>query len=180
MSDDFDSSSTLSDGQARVAQIVAGAMQAGVTLFACIAIVVRISAKKGLFAPEPWKVLPPDGLISLIALVVAATVLVLSFIVPNASVVATRRTIAKQPDSDRPLKNQFDSLYMNQMIIGIALLEGGAFFNLIAFMIEGHIPNLIAVLVLLLLMMSRFPSKSRLEMFAQDQEALLIEERQSA
>jgi hypothetical protein len=163
----------------RTAQIIAAALVMGCSFFLLVGVFVRATGKNGLLAANPWNVLPPEGLISLIALFVSAGVLAASFVVPNAIATAARQAKGKTPPEDAAL-GRFDGIFLNQMIVGMALLEGGAFFNGIAFLLEGRIPNILAALVLIALIVAKFPTRAAMDSFAESQEALLFEERQSA
>ena len=178
--DERDQSSLPSGGGfLRTAQIIASALVAGSLSFLLIAVFVRATGKNGLLAANPWKILPPEGPIALIALFVGASVLAASLMVPKAIVTAARQVKRKNLAASSEAGG-FDGVFINEMIVGMALLECGAFFNGIAFMLEGRIPSLIAALVLILAMVARYPTRTTLDAFAENQEALLFEERQSA
>ena len=177
--DGFEESPSTGDSQVRVAQIIVGAMMIGVLVYLTIVALIRASGKLGLFAVDPWNILPPGGLLSVIALVMGSMVTLMSFIVPKVALANARKTIAKQKHGQAE-PGSFDGLYVTQIIIGIAFLESGAFFNGVALFVEGHIPNLIAALVLVGLIAARFPSRVKIDAFAKDQQALVFEERQSA
>jgi hypothetical protein len=57
----------------------------------------------------------------------------------------------------------FAQLYQTQLIVRCAILEGAAFFCLVSYMIEQHALGLVAVVVLLLIMLTNFPTPSRVE-----------------
>jgi hypothetical protein len=52
--------------------------------------------------------------------------------------------------------------YLTRLIIGDALLEGAAFFNLVAYLIEQQVFSLAVAGALLLIILAQFPSLSRL------------------
>ena len=54
------------------------------------------------------------------------------------------------------------------MIVGLALLEGAAFFNIIAYMIAGHIWSLGIVAGLVVIMLLSFPTRGRVAFWIED------------
>jgi len=62
----------------------------------------------------------------------------------------------------------FCAIYQTQMIIGLALLEGAAFFNLIALMVEKSVASLGVVILLLSLMLLKFPTRDKVSFWVQD------------
>ena len=60
-------------------------------------------------------------------------------------------------------------IYQTRLITSLALLEAAAFFNLVAYMIEGQVVNVAVALVLLVLMLIQFPSRTRTEHWVADQ-----------
>ena len=188
MSGDSDDRSNQLDGQAWVCQIIAFALIAGVTIFFGIAVLIRFNSGKGWIAAEPWDLAPVRAILSLLSVVMAAIMAVLSFVVPKAITTAMRRQIAKGqfPKNEEGVPLAIDTAgafrvaYLNQMIVGMAMLEGAAFFCGISFLLEGRLPPPIAAGVLILLMLARFPTRGSIEGFVEDQGAKLLEDRQSA
>lgn len=180
MSNDFDDASQDTAGFVRVSQIIAFSLASGVSVFLAVALSLRYS--KGLFAPNPWDVMPPRNIVSFMALMMAAIVTVLSFAIPRQIAGNMRRVVASGKSAHglgefRGETSELLGVYQTQMIIGLALLEGGAFFNGVAYLIEGHAPNLIAAVVLLLLILARFPTEQKIEDWAEVQRQALLEER---
>ncbi|MDB5351877.1 MAG: hypothetical protein JWN86_3124 [Planctomycetota bacterium] len=165
-------------GLVRTSQIIAGSLVAGVCMFLTVTFVMR-SPKA--FAPAPWDIMPPQAMITLLGLVMAAMMIVLSFVIPRQIVATSRRSLitTKPADLDKSdvTGNGLFGVYQTQMIIGLAMLEGAAFFNVIAFLIEGHIPSLMAAGVLVLIMLSRFPTQGNIAAWVEDQKSLIREER---
>lgn len=168
----------------RNGRIIAGALMAGVSIFLVVVVVLKRSRGEPMVGPDSWDLSPPQGIIALVGLVLAAGAIPLSFVMPRIIAAQSRRTFAKEAArGDEPIRgldDAFPMIYLQRAIVGLALLEGVAFFNLIAFLLAGRLPSLIVVAVLLLLMASRFPSEPSLDAFAEDQRALLMEERQAA
>lgn len=182
MRNDFDEAPRDAARFVLVSQIIASALAAGVSVFLAIAMFLRLG--KGVFAPNPWDVMPPRNIISLMALMMAAVVTILSFAIPRQIAAGMRKLVASGKTASglgefRGEMSELYGIYQTQMIVGLALLEGGAFFNGIALLIEGHAPNLIAAVVLLLLILARFPTEQKIENWAQDQRQALLEERSS-
>ncbi len=188
VSDESNETARNLDKQAMVSQIIAFALVAGVSTFLGIALVIRSTGGKGVLAPDPWNIAPPSAIISLMSVVLAAIMIVLAFVVPNTIAVNMRRQVAKGkfpnvgPDSP-PLKDAPSALRMIhqlRMIVGLAMLEGAAFLCVIAFLLEGRLPPLIAAGTLILLMVARIPTRERIDRFVEDQQAKILEDRQGA
>ena len=64
---------------------------------------------------------------------------------------------------DDHLLSQLLAIYQTRLVIACALLEGAAFFNLVAYFIEGQTLNLIVTGVLLVMMAMRFPTTGTVE-----------------
>jgi hypothetical protein len=145
-------------------RIINIALLMGVIIFLVIAFAVM---RKGKLAEDPWDV---TSLMTLASLVFAAGNLAASFLVPP---LLTRRNVAQVLEHDagdedpawagwgRAAK-QLAPLFQTELIIRLALIEGAAFFCVIAFMLEGTLPALIAALVLVGVMVWQFPSESSL------------------
>lgn len=157
----------------QVLQIIAGSLLSGVLTFLTITFVIR--SGKGLFAPQPWEVVPPGGMLTAIGLAMAALMIVLAFVVPRQVASGLRKQIA--PGAPSAGSDAFFGVYQTQMILGLALLEGAAFFNAIAFLLEGHIPSLLAFGVLVALMLARFPTRAGVASWVEDQAGLWHGER---
>ncbi len=121
--------------QVRVMQIIVAALAMGVVTFALLLLlVVRPVPDEG----EPLFVYVGLGL-GLLATLAGVTV-------PRLCANQMPATVAT---------------YQTTLIIGAALFEGAAFFNLIAYMIEGQVLSLVVAAILLLFMILLFPTVSR-------------------
>lgn len=177
--------SSSADDYARICKIIAGALIGGVTSFLAITLVVRAIGDQGLLAAEPWNLASREAILSLISVVFAATAAGVSLAVPDVVANSLRRQVAagKYPSAANGRANDdwaFRRVYQTRMIIGLALLEGAAFFCLIAFMLEGRLLPVIGGFILISLMASRFPSREAMDRFVEDQEAKILEERHAA
>ena len=59
-------------------------------------------------------------------------------------------------------------IYQTQLIVALAMLEAAAFFNLVAMLVEKNGLNLIVVVVLLSLMLMKFPTRTKVSWWVQD------------
>lgn len=139
---------------ALVCKIIAGALIAGVLAFAAVAVVLRLGK-------------PPaaDGLVSLIAAGVAAAALVIRQVA--LGFFGGRTGESQAVGAAGPLM-----LYQTRLIVGLAVLEGAALFNLIAYLIEGRWWSLAVAAVLVAFMLAAFPTRARLRRWVEDREQL--------
>lgn len=133
-------------------KIIAGALVFGVVAFAAVVVVLRLGRQPG------------GTLISFVAVGFAAAMIVVRQFVLG---IAGGRTGPPQPGPAGPL-----ALYQTRMIIGLAILEGAAFFNCIAYLLEGRWWTLLAVAVLVARMLASFPTRTRLRQWVADREQL--------
>jgi hypothetical protein len=143
--------------QVKTLQIIAAALIAGVTMFLILTIVLRGSSGP-LFDPKR----PLTDPMTLIGLVFGFSVLVVSRVVPDlAATAAVRQISPSAPEEMR--QGGLMQAFTSRTIIGLALIEGGAFFNLVLFLINGAWPNLALGALLLLALVPGIPSLDRLE-----------------
>ena len=149
----------------RTAQIILGALAAGVLTFAVLVLVV--------FKGEPQA----NNTLTTVAVAFGVVDLVLSFLVPSLVAANARRRIADGtwqasqnqgplPDTDA---GKLAMVYQTKMIIGAALLEGGCFLALYAYMSEGHWPGLTVAALLLICLLAHFPTSDRMETWIDEQ-----------
>jgi hypothetical protein len=145
----------------RTLRIVVGAMLMGVLVFLGVVLAIR----RGAGPAEPF-----------IAYLAAAFALVCAFastVVPNFMANQAIRLQNLEPalegtgridvGFDNQILSQLLAIYQTRLIVACALLEGAAFFNLVAYMIEGWTPNLVVTGVLLVMMAMRFPTTGGVE-----------------
>jgi hypothetical protein len=145
----------------RPMQIIVAALAAGVLAFMVVALLVRGSRE------------PAQANLVYIALAFSLIALVAWAILPNLMTNQARRQIAERsnpprgttaPSADVGEVGHLAAVYQTRLIIGAAILEGAAFFNLVAYLVEGHALGLAAAVVLLVMMiLFHFPTFSRLE-----------------
>ena len=147
-------------------QIIAFAMIVGVAGFAVVCLAVT------------WAK-PPSAqpLFSYIATGVAALLFVMRFVVPG---VVTRTQIQQSLTPEKLSRIDDDEkrrflygAYQAGLTIEYAMLEGAAFFCLVAYMIEASQIPLAAAGVLWVSMLLTFPTKARVDDWVQDQFQLL-------
>lgn len=112
-----------------------------------------------------------DPLISYIALGFAVMMVVVWLVVPNLLTRHVRHELAGQQAAGTAFEREAtvsDSAiapllkaYLARLIVGCALLEGAALFNLVAYLVEGSLSNVVVAGILLLLILSHFPTRDR-------------------
>ncbi len=148
------------DASVRRLQIIAAALIMGVLMFLGVVLV----ATAGKFDGQP-------EMITMIAAGFAFLMLVNHFVIPPIIVKAQlKQAIAagmhQKPDEERT--QECFGIYQTQMIVGFALLEGAAFFNLVAMMVEHCAASIAVVTLLLLWMVAKFPTRDKVSFWVQD------------
>jgi len=138
----------------RISQIIAGALIAGVVMFACVAFFIAQG--------EPAK----SPMLALVGAGMAAMAVVVRFIVPTLIVNGAKARLKEVANADR--MTQLAGLYQTKMIIGMAVLEGAAFVNLIAYITERQYWSYGVVAFLLGVMAISFPSQGQFESWAEE------------
>lgn len=143
--------------QVAVMQIIAGALMMGVVMFAGIVVVIG-----GLNQPS-------TGIfMGLMGAGFAVMAMVLHIVVPNAM---ARQGLADM--SSNSAASEFVSVYQGKLIVGLALLEGAAFFNLICCIIEHNWWSMAIAGALLSWMLFAFPTRSRVEHWIENKRFIL-------
>jgi|GEM_PF-3063910 len=138
----------------RTAMIIAGALIQGVVIFAGVAYFIG----KGQPAQSP--------MISFIGAGTAAMMVVMRFILPTIIVNGAKAKLKEASDSD--LMPQLANLYVTKTVVGMAVLEAGAFFNLVAYIVEKQFWSYGPVVFLLAVMAISFPSQGQFEGWAEE------------
>jgi hypothetical protein len=135
-------------------RIITGALIAGVFFFG-IVVVATGSLNQ-----------PPNGqTVSLMGAAGAAIQFVLYLIVP--SVIARKAGgFSSDPKSTTSLLN----IYQTKHVIGLALLEGAAFFNLVCCMVEHNLWSAGIVIALVLIMLGSWPTQTRMLQWIETQQ----------
>lgn len=156
------------------------ALLAGCGAFMVFAIVFRMTKN------FPQRNIP---ILSIVLLGQGALSTVLSFVVPKVMLPAQRKEFirrlqtsaedAKEPNL-RAETSALCGLYRTQMIIQAALVEGGVFACIIAYMTEGLAISLVGAILFMALTASRFPTIARLEQWLREQlDVIAVERAQS-
>jgi hypothetical protein len=153
-------------GHVRTMQIICGALAAGIVTFLVVVLVLNGAPDA---AAEP-------GVLTFISAGFFLVMLVISFLVPRIIVQGQIKQIALgtwKPPQQLPAGFDLSSesaklllAYQTHMIVRLAMLEGAAFFALIAYLLEGHWLALCVGIAALALLLSQFPTRGRLENWA--------------
>jgi len=135
----------------RAAQIITIALVMGVVTFAVIAVLF-------VGALQP----PPDGrLISGLGAGFAVIAFVMHLVVP---------AMIARPQAQFTDEKQLYGAYLGKTIIGPALLEGAAFFNIVALIIEHNWWSLAIAGGLVFWMLAMFPTRTRVDHWVETQQ----------
>ena len=144
---------TTPEQAVRVMQIIAGALVMGVVTFGLVAVFIV-----GAFDE------PADGfIISAIAAAFASGAFVMHLVVPGMMTASSRGDAAAADESS------LYQIYQVRMIVGLAMLEGAAFFNIIATILEHNWWSLAIAGVLVLWMLAMFPTTTRVKHWVETQ-----------
>jgi hypothetical protein len=151
-------------------QIIAAALALGAFFFLVIVLVVRSTGH----AAQP----PATPLLTYIGIGFAVMALAASMFVPQLIVAGGLKNIVRRKGSTTA-EDEIVSLcflYQTSMIQGLALIEGAAFFQIIAYLIEGQAASLIAAAILLVLMVLQIPHRARVEAWIERQQVKMQEQ----
>jgi hypothetical protein len=169
----------------RTMQIIAGALFLGVAAFLAIVLFIVLVQGNG------QGMAPPVGLpiLSLVLVGLFIVTLPLAFIIPGVLTQAALRRIAtrtwRPPLHANPIYYSSDAAKLltvrqTATIIGLAILEGTAFFGCIAYLLEAQAFALGVIIVAMLLMLLNFPTEGRVRGWLERQTDCLAELRQQA
>ncbi len=151
------------DGILRTNQIIIGALVMGIVVFLVILLVVFGA-----------RVEPLDGqaMISFVMAGFAANLLIIRLIAPALIVNSVRGKIAAgtwDPSHGNPQfqvastdEGKLLQLFQTKTIVGAAILEGAAFGNLVAFLLEGQVYTLVIAVLFALGILVSFPTRNGL------------------
>ena len=143
----------------RTMQIIVGALAWGVLMFMGAVLFISLDPAGGGQPGVP--------LLTYLAVGTAAVAIAAAMIVPGMIADRQARSIAARPIP--PAADELgdvlplSAVYQTRLIMRAAILEGAAFFNLVAYMLERRPLCLGAAVVLLLLISAQFPTRSRVE-----------------
>lgn len=122
---------------------------------------------------------PGTPLLTYLGLAFGALGLVFAFIVPGFMGGSIKQALADGKRVDLPAQFKASQdvgivgnllfLFQTRLIIGYAILEGAAFFNLVAYMIERQDVSLAIVGLLLGAMLVKFPTRGKVEAWLADE-----------
>jgi hypothetical protein len=137
----------------RVAQIITGALVMGVVLFAVVALLFVGALDDSA-----------DGVIlSGMGAAFAVVAFVMHLVIPAQ--IARQQTRTTE-------ESQLYGVYVTKTIIGLALLEGAAFFNLVALIVEHNWWSLAIVGGLVFWMLAMWPTRTRVDHWVETQQML--------
>jgi len=159
---------------ATVTQIIVLTLFGGVLIFGAVVLFMPADDRDGKLE-----------ILSLISIGMAVMSVFMSFLVPKLIVKTNRNKIANGDWSGDATSGtvhgtdggKLSAVFQMTTIVGSALLEGAAFFALVAYMQEGHFAALVVVAVLMLGILFHFPTRSRIEGWVEAQLRLIDEER---
>jgi hypothetical protein len=165
-------------GHVRTMQIICGTLAAGVVVFLVVVLVLRGT-------PDPAA---QPGLVTYVSVGFFLVILMAAMIVPRSIVQGQLTQIARgtwKPPQQLPANYDVSSesakllmAYQTQMIVRLAMLEGAGFFGLVAYFLEGHWLALGVGICALALLLSQFPTRGRLENWAESARSRMQEIRQ--
>ncbi len=161
-SGDFQSLGPEFNQRLRVMRIIAVALMMGVLSFFGVVLVITQGEVFGQQGPT---------LITTIAAVFAGMMVVAHLVVPSVIAKTHLRMLNGNVQTNSSPENRIASLvsvYQVQLIVGLALLEGAAFFNLVALMLGKHVLSTVMVACLLFMMLLKFPTKTKVTWWIQD------------
>lgn len=141
-------------------QIIAFALMMGVVVFG----VIVMFQTGGQLNGKP-------GLLTWIAAGFAGLMIVNHLAIPSIIAGATWKKFVADGIKQKSEKEQAQAamgVYQAQMIVALALLEGAAFFNLVVVMQERTMISLGIVIALLVLMLIKFPTTTKVTWWIQD------------
>jgi hypothetical protein len=164
----------------RQLQIIVFAMTAGCVMFMAIAVVLR-----GSIAADP----PDVPIVTYVALAICAGVaLARAVIVPTITsrgcdAIARGQCGSTASPSDTGAAAGDDLMllgrvYTTTTIVGAALFEGGTFFLLVSYLVEGQMVSLIAAMAMTVAIALHFPTRSRVAAWIESKSERIDQERQ--
>ena len=150
------------EASVRTMQIIAAALMIGVLSFLLVVLLMTKGDVLGLNNPS---------LITLIAAGFGFLMIVIHFVVPGVisnQQIGNSVAGGQKGVDEESKKQQVLAIFQIQLIVGLALLEGAAFFNLIALMIGKSGFSLGVVVLLVCLMLMKFPTRDKVSFWVQD------------
>ncbi len=143
-------------------QIIAAALMAGVLVFRSIVLVITQGNVFGTQTPE---------VVTILGAGFGVLAIVNHLVIPKIIAGSQLRQIVSNGFSELDAESKSDRLfgvYRGQLIVALAMLEGAAFFNLIALMVEKNVVALGVATLLLSTMVMKFPTRDKVSFWVQD------------
>ena len=144
----------------RSMQIIAAAWMLGVLVFLGMVLIITAGRIDG--QPE---------MITMIAAGFTFLMLVNHFVIPSIMVKAQLKQVVLSGIHQKSGEEKIQGccgIYQTQLIVGFALLEGAAFFNVVALMMEHCMISIALITLLLLVMAAKFPTRDKVSFWVQD------------
>ncbi|MDH3719329.1 MAG: hypothetical protein OES79_14515 [Planctomycetota bacterium] len=145
-------------------QIIAGTLASSVVVFGVVVLVMRQG--------EPAE----SAVVSYVAIPYTIACLVGSPIVAARVARMAQQSLVQgtlKPPPNAPTGSSdvglLAGVYQTRLIIAAAIIEGAAFLNLVAYLLEGHVWTLAATVVLLFILLMQFPTTGRVENWVSDE-----------
>jgi hypothetical protein len=146
----------------RIVQIISAALMMGVLSF--LFVVLMVTAGDVLRRDNP-------PLIAVIAAGVGILIILIHFVLPRVITSAQMKSLRSSEWNQLDEATRTDRImgvHRVQHIIGLAVLEGAAFLNLIALMIGHSMFSTVMVVLLLSLMLAKFPTETKVSWWVQE------------
>ena len=137
----------------RVSQIIASALMMGVLVFAGVTVAFHLSDPQPAAGNQ-------DSMLLIVAIVFTVGDLIARFVVLKTHDQNMARKLENR-ETESVSPNEVYGAYQTRLIISLAMLEGVAFFCLIAFMIEHRWEAFGLAMFLLLMMAMNFPTENK-------------------
>jgi hypothetical protein len=147
-------------------RVIVLALATGVFFFGAIVVTLQ--------APD---LQAPLNLLTIMALAFAGGAIAMRVVLPSILVAAQVRQIGEQPGDASRDASKLALAFQAKTIFACALLEGAAFFALVALMIEHHVASLIVAAVLLAGILSHLPTVGGINDWIEHQQRRIDEHR---
>jgi hypothetical protein len=156
---------------ARTLQIIVGALAMGVWMFAGVVLLLDIDLQDEGQPVEPFLAYLAAGaaIVAIVAWGIAPGMIASRMREAIVAGKGDQLTLKPYATDDLGDAGPLGGVYQVRAIIGAAILEGAAFFNLMAYMLEGQLINLAAAGVLVLIMLCAIPTYGRVESWVQNE-----------
>lgn len=153
----------------RTSQIIAIALIMGVVIFSGIALVIGQGGQAPANAPAPANARVP--MLAYIAAGFAVVTVPMSIVLPRLITARELPQIRRAaPEEQLP---RLWGTFQTRLIVGLALLEGPAFFVIVSYIVDRQLWSMGVAAGLVVLMAMRFPTQYSIEAWVEDQKRLM-------